>query len=169
EIGPESADVGDRVHLEEICRVPLLGREDGPHDILVHKDAGRELERLLQDADDRQVDGVSRAIERPNPIPRDYPKAALVRHELVRPCGAAVHDGEAVVVREGGPARLPGRRVPPDEVVYAITSYPPDCCRTNVSRLEAWRPWTIEMRVTMKRMRANIATVIPVRKRFSVG
>src|SRR3989441_7875443 len=59
--------------------------------------------------------------------------------------------------------------ISPYDVVYAITSYPPDCCRTNVSRLEAWRPWTIEINVTMNRMRANIATVIPVRKRFAAG
>src|SRR5437879_5956321 len=66
EIGPESADVGGRVHLEEVCGIPLLGREDGPHDILVHEDAGRELERLFQDADNRQVHDTSCGIERAN-------------------------------------------------------------------------------------------------------
>src|SRR5438309_883930 len=100
EIGPESADVGGRVHLEEVCGIPLLGREDGSYDILVHEDAGRELERLFQDADNRQVHDTSCGIERANGVPRDDPEAAPARHELVRPGGAAVHDREGVVVPE---------------------------------------------------------------------
>src|SRR2546425_780566 len=59
--------------------------------------------------------------------------------------------------------------ISPYDVVYAITSYPPDCCCTNESRLAAWSPWSIEINVTMNRMSANIATVMPVRKRLSMG
>src|SRR5213080_3000388 len=38
--------------------------------------------------------------------------------------------------------------ISPYDVVYAITSYPPDCCCTNESRLAAWRPWSIEIMVS---------------------
>src|SRR5437870_13608421 len=59
--------------------------------------------------------------------------------------------------------------ISPYDVVYAITSYPPDCCCTNESRLAAWRPWSIEIKVTMNRMRANIATVMPRSEERRVG
>src|SRR2546422_10426822 len=59
--------------------------------------------------------------------------------------------------------------ISPYDVVYAITSYPPDCCCTNESRLAACRPWIIEIKVTMNRMSADIATGTPVPKRLRAG
>src|SRR5207247_2607558 len=48
-------------------------------------------------------------------------------------------------------------------------SYPPDCCAMNCCTLAPWRAWTIEITVTVNRMRANIARVIPARKGRSSG
>src|SRR5207245_413927 len=146
EVRPERRDVHAGHHLEEVRRVSFLRGKHAAHDALVDEHAGRELERLLEHPDDRQVHRATGGVERADAVSRHHTQAALVRHELVRACGRAVHDGR-----------------------YAITSYPPDCCCTNESRLAAWRPWSIEINVTMNRMSANIATVMPVRKRLSIG